>query len=206
MGISTCYELKCVSKYQGEAFWWIPLMRFKHRAVTQTVLAFPLVTPNPCVMFPGPPGETAPLSGFQESAHTLAGVDIYLKVICMYLCLSWFSRGENTSSSSSDYRESLCPALSKSLPVNGHSCCSDASWSCANGWSSVNTFISCRVTAAAGEQKTSSGMNQIKEQMIHVHVHQTLRVCLTYLPLLERSLAGVHVSRESRVVRLFFSN
>ena len=50
--------------------------------------------------------------------------------------------------------------------IIGHACCS-AFWSCANGWpSSVNTFISCRLTAAAAEQKTSSGMNQMKEQII----------------------------------------
>ena len=51
--------------------------------------------------------------------------------------------------------------------IIGHACCNSASWSCANGWpSSVNTFISCRLTAAAVEQKTSSGMNQMKEQII----------------------------------------
>lgn len=50
--------------------------------------------------------------------------------------------------------------------IIGHACCS-AFWSCANGWpSSVNTFISCRLTAAAEEQKTSSGMNQMKKQII----------------------------------------
>ncbi len=53
------------------------------------------------------------------------------------------------------------------VPVNGHACCDSASLSCAKGWpSSVNTFISCRLTAAAVEQKTSSGMNQMKEQII----------------------------------------
>lgn len=42
-----------------------------------------------------------------------------------------------------------------------------ASWSCANGGpGSVNTFISCRLTAAAAEQKTSSRMNQMKQQSI----------------------------------------
>lgn len=53
------------------------------------------------------------------------------------------------------------------VPVNGHACRNSASLSCANGWpSSVNTFISCRLSAAAVEQKTSSGMNQMKEQII----------------------------------------
>lgn len=51
--------------------------------------------------------------------------------------------------------------------INGPARRNSASWSCANGWpSSVNTFISCRVTAAAVEQETSSGMNQMKEQII----------------------------------------
>lgn len=51
--------------------------------------------------------------------------------------------------------------------INGPAHRKSASWSCANGWpSSVNTFISCRVTAAAVEQETSSGMNQTKEQII----------------------------------------
>lgn len=46
-------------------------------------------------------------------------------------------------------------------------CRNSASWSCANGRpSSINTLISCRLTAAAAEQKTSSGMNQMKEQII----------------------------------------
>jgi len=35
----------------------------------------------------------------------------------------------------------------------------------AEGWpSSVNTLIFCRLTAAALELKTSSGMNQLKEK------------------------------------------
>lgn len=62
---------------------------------------------------------------------------------------------------------SLGEVWSMTVLVNGHASCNSTSWSCANGWpSSVNTFISCRLTAAVVEQKTSSGMNQMKEQII----------------------------------------
>lgn len=62
---------------------------------------------------------------------------------------------------------SLREAWSMPMLINGYAPCNSASWSRANGWpGSVNTFISCRLTAAAVEQETSSGMNQMKEQII----------------------------------------
>lgn len=57
----------------------------------------------------------------------------------------------------------------RSLTVltNGQAWCNSAFWSCANGWPDpVNTLISCRLPAAALEQRTSSGMDQMKEQII----------------------------------------
>lgn len=70
--------------------------------------------------------------------------------------------------------------------INCPACCNVMSWSHANGQrGSVSAFISCRLTASTVEQKTSSGMHQMKEQIIPLpgwHVHQTLKVCLPRLP------------------------
>lgn len=91
---------------------------------------------------------------------------VYCRVICKYL--RWLSRlykkllpfffcTTNLPRLVSEKSDPwLCLLMVMPL-LNG------ASWSCAN---SVNTFISCRLTAAAVERETSSGMNQMKEQII----------------------------------------
>ena len=85
------------------------------------------------------------------------------------MTVTLFTKTTSLSSlcSTKPYRLPLREGWSTTVLINGHAFLNSASWSCANGWpNSVNTFISYRLTAAAVEQKTSSGMNQMKEQII----------------------------------------
>lgn len=85
--------------------------------------------------------------------HALMCVNTYCKVICHPFVQQHLLPLFTHLKEMSDPR----------LLINGHACHNTASWSCANGWPS---FISYRLSVATVEQTTSSGMNQMKEQII----------------------------------------